>query len=883
MYGVKIMLFQFRWFLLVTTFLLMSCSSGEKQGADNAERHLKSAKIYEKQGQFRAAMLEARNVIQLTPDQPEGYEVLAGIYNKIGAFSLTISLLEPRSVESPSIDIPLAEAYIASKKYRSAIGVLEPLIGSESVNGMAILVERLSAEAYLYLGDTDKFDLRLKTLQAMPEGEHTALYLEAARALSEQKVDEAQRYLTKLVALDAQAFDALTLLGDISLFKNDLSGAEGFYTDALSTLNNADIMLADKVFVLRRLIEVLIRLGRSTEAYAYQKLLSDANPDSYAAQQKFDDAMQLYTEGDLNGAAALLKELREQFPQDKGSATLLGVVAQKQGDNELAAQLFDEYLDAETVAPSIIQAAALAKFGAQKSDEAVAMLKAAAEQQPDSAGILATYGLALVELNRDLGEATKILERSLALDPNQQRLRLALASSYLQRGNQEQALAQLKKAYTEKPQDFLIQQAYYRTLLAVGKREVLEQELSKYRNANPTSAKAYFFAGWYEFEQKDVKAAIKSFEEARKLDDAMISGLAHIGLAQSYEAEGELESAAQIWQQAIKNNPASLQAYSNWVRVLQKSKQLESAIPRLNKMALPGEYWQPDFARAKIYQRFGKLSEALESAKAALVKASSNPVVEILLAAIYQESSMQSLTAGDVVSARNALLKSIELAPDNISYIANLIKIELDSGNVAAAQKILDDLTSESATLDVKHYLQGMIHERGGDGVAALVSYRAAWAIKPSDLMGDAIFNLLRTDSLRPELAADFLHDWVAVLPQSVKPLLYLAMFAQSENNTTEAERLYLEVLERQSNVPAALNNLAWIYADRGDKRALETAKKAYDLAPKSPAIMDTYGWLLVKSGELKAGHDVLVAALAAAPQNKDIQDHVAFAKAQLK
>ena len=45
-----------------------------------------------------------------------------------------------------------------------------------------------------------------------------------------------------------------------------------------------------------------------------------------------------------------------------------------------------------------------------------------------------------------------------------------------------------------------------------------------------------------------------------------------------------------------------------------------------------------------------------------------------------------------------------------------------------------------------------------------------------------------------------------------------------------------------------ALNNLAWLYHQRGDARALDWRVQAVKLAPQSSAVADTLGWILVES-----------------------------------
>ncbi|PTB82568.1 hypothetical protein C9933_01600, partial [Methylophaga nitratireducenticrescens] len=72
-----------------------------------------------------------------------------------------------------------------------------------------------------------------------------------------------------------------------------------------------------------------------------------------------------------------------------------------------------------------------------------------------------------------------------------------------------------------------------------------------------------------------------------------------------------------------------------------------------------------------------------------------------------------------------------------------------------------------------------------------------------------------------------------------------------------------------------ALNNLAWLYYETGDNRALDTARKAYELVPDSAAVADTYGWILFESGEHQQSLVVLEKAHELDPGSREIAMHL--------
>jgi predicted Zn-dependent protease len=89
-----------------------------------------------------------------------------------------------------------------------------------------------------------------------------------------------------------------------------------------------------------------------------------------------------------------------------------------------------------------------------------------------------------------------------------------------------------------------------------------------------------------------------------------------------------------------------------------------------------------------------------------------------------------------------------------------------------------------------------------------------------------------------------------------------------------ESEKL----LEQDKTNPVLLNNLAWLYDQKGDKRATDYAERALKQAPESPAVMDTLGWILVRQGKNDRAAELLDKAHTAAPKQGDIAYHYAVA-----
>jgi Flp pilus assembly protein TadD len=113
-------------------------------------------------------------------------------------------------------------------------------------------------------------------------------------------------------------------------------------------------------------------------------------------------------------------------------------------------------------------------------------------------------------------------------------------------------------------------------------------------------------------------------------------------------------------------------------------------------------------------------------------------------------------------------------------------------------------------------------------------------------------------------------NDDLPVLQQLSEVLLATQKYADSAT--------YLEqLLAKKPYDAVALNNLAWIYQQRGDERALITARRAYVLQPNAQTA-DTLGWILVTTGDASNGVALLRQADTEASNDPRVVYHYAVA-----
>jgi tetratricopeptide (TPR) repeat protein len=122
------------------------------------------------------------------------------------------------------------------------------------------------------------------------------------------------------------------------------------------------------------------------------------------------------------------------------------------------------------------------------------------------------------------------------------------------------------------------------------------------------------------------------------------------------------------------------------------------------------------------------------------------------------------------------------------------------------------------------------------------------------------------------------LEEWVAKNPEDYPTRRTLASAYLDTGQRTKAVKIYEKLAALRQDDPVVLNNLANLYNDLGDARAIEVAEAAFRLAPKQPQTLDTYGWMLVQKGDVERGLELLRDAFARASRRPQVRYHLAFA-----
>jgi len=165
----------------------------------------------------------------------------------------------------------------------------------------------------------------------------------------------------------------------------------------------------------------------------------------------------------------------------------------------------------------------------------------------------------------------------------------------------------------------------------------------------------------------------------------------------------------------------------------------------------------------------------------------------------------------------------------------------------------------------------------------AFLSERRVANLSSSTVSPEAARQFVRADSRLRRSDVDgarlALETATRLSPQFAVAHLTLASIYEQTGRFDDAFERYLVLQKIQPDNPIVLNDLAFALAVRKNapKEALPLATRAYKLAPNSPNISDTLGWIHHLLGDDKTAEPLVVAAVKGAPNNAEILLHAAI------
>jgi len=217
----------------------------------------------------------------------------------------------------------------------------------------------------------------------------------------------------------------------------------------------------------------------------------------------------------------------------------------------------------------------------------------------------------------------------------------------------------------------------------------------------------------------------------------------------------------------------------------------------------------------------------------------------------------------DSAPAQKALDRAVALQPDNLPALELKTRLYLREQRYKEALESVRSIQTRFPTLPLGYQFEGDIYTQQREFAKAISAFQTAFSKAPGTPLALALANAQWRADNQAE-AVKTLKSWLANNPKDINARTQLLMYLNLLQRNAEAIAEGEIILKQEPDNGIAVNNLAALYQQVGDKRALEFAERAMQLAPDSPDVADTLGWILVQSNQqLPRGLELLRQALA--------------------
>jgi putative PEP-CTERM system TPR-repeat lipoprotein len=851
-------------------------------------------------GEYRAALIDLRNLIRHEPQNPSHRFRYAQALSGLGDFAGTAAeLRKAREFGAPDAELVplLVDALVASGQFAEALREVEHFAAA---GGYAGSLARGHGQALLGLGRTAEAKEHLEQALERDPKDVTARVALAAVQAALAGAGAGKAELDAALAQAPRDFDVRYARGYWYARALQFREARAEFAAALSAAREKQ--RADREAVaLVALIESDLALGDVESATAQLAALEKSYAGSVAALLMTGRVATRL--GDYDRAETALLALLSRHPDNRRAKLLLGGVAFAKGDLARSEMyLASAARGAEDDAASVLLAEV--RLRQNKARDVVASVQAAGAHA--GGDLLATAGRASVLLG-DLEGAVAYFERGRAAAPQNRERALDLASAYLATGRVQDALAILEpppaggsveyrrelllasalvaagrrddarreaqRLARERPQDERALLLAARSLLGAGDADGARAMVVRITRLRPGDAAGWLALGWLEWAQRDVAAAGRAFDEALRRDAGNID--AAVGKAAVVAASGDVVDAVRRLDVVRQKSKDALRPRLALVSLhLAADDRLAAARVLAEAKAIAPHALQVrllDGATALASGRFGAAIEIHEK------------IVEDFPghAALRGDLARAYLAGGRMADAARAAEAALRIDASYWPANAIVAAAATQTGDFARAQKAIAQLRSLQAPAALLTGLEGDLAMRRGAYDRAAQLYAAASEAAPSRDLALREHQALRAaksgDSQAP------LRRWLDRAPDDAPVRLQLAQAAREAGNSGDAIAHYREALRARPNDATALNNLAWLLLEQGEHaESLALAKRAYGLAAGRPEIADTYGWTLLRNGRAGEAVPILRQAHEKAEANADIRYHLAAALAAI-
>jgi putative PEP-CTERM system TPR-repeat lipoprotein len=842
-------------------------------------------------GDLRAAQINLRNAVRSDPQNAEAHYWLARVSFELAdpvAAEREARAALDRGYDRRQVVPLLAQAMLGQRKTKELLAELKP-DGKDPQVDAAILVAR----GFAQIAQQDPQAAQASFAEAERAAPNAVEPLLASARLlaSRGDLNGAKGKIDRAVEAQPKSSDAL-------LAKAEILRAMGDTTGALAVLDGT---LADQPGNIRAQVEragLLIATGKPDAAKADIDAVLKATPNN--VQAIFLRAVLQQGAKDYKAADATLAKISGYIGNLPRGYLLLAIVKEQLGQTAQAEDAIRHHIARSPNDLEGYKVLARLQLAGRHPDLAAETLAKVVEAGRGDAQTYDMLGRAYAALGR-AEDSVQAFQKAETLAPNDVALQTRLARARMGAGQPETAMGDLEHTLELAPTEPQVGEALFFAALATGDLNKAADAIEKVRKVQGDTPAVRNLDGLLLLARLDFDGATAKFRDVVAKNPDFTP--AQINLARVLAMQGKNAEAEKLLAARLDKSPNSEPALTMMVTQLVQTNRLPEAIALVQKAhdALPDNQ-RLTASLGQLYIRAGKPNDALAliskekgagdsidllSLKAAALMAldqkeqARDTYVQILkldpsLLPVRRTLEALLVQMGDYEQARNVIKEGLANSPRNYQLYQDYVTIDLRASGIDAAVAAAKQLQQQDRDFTAARALVGDVYMSASRPADAAVAYQEALNAAPSPmLMGRLTTALLQSGKVDDALKA--VTDWLAKHPDDLDATQQAADIDIALKRYDEAATNLRRVLDKQPHNAVALNNLAWVYQQQGDKRAQPMAEQAYILSP-SGQTADTLGWILVSDGNAAQGMPLLRQAAAQAGSDPRILYHYGVA-----
>lgn len=879
--------------ILALTPPLVGCDSTANL---TEQEHIQRAKDFEDKGNLRGSIVELKNAIQKNPDSPQARLLLGQVYLKSGSGAEAEKELvraQQLGISRESIAPLLGEALLLMGEHQRLLDEIQSDDKLSTINQARILA--LRANAMLAQGKLREACDLFNSAQAIDSSHPSTYWGLAMCAIVDRNPSQARTLLDEALKLPQQQSQTWVFIGDLEQLNGSDQAALNAYDSALK-------LDPENLQARYNRVPTLLRTGKTDDAAKEVALLNKRAPN--LVHTHYLAALLAYSQRQYPESRDALQQAFKFMPDHPPSLMLAAMTSHALGSYQQAETYVGRFLARFPSNKQGLKVLAATQLRLKQPDKALDTLAPLLASDPKDAQALALAGEASL-MRSDPNRAISFLASAAVLDPGNAALQTQLSLGHLAAGNTQLGLSGLQAASaqdaTQADADLLLVRAYL-------SRKEFDQALTAIdalEKKQPGLPQPHQLRGTTLLGQGKFEAARRSFERALAIDPLYFP--AANGLAELDMRDNKPEAARQRFERILAKDKTHLQAMlalAQWAKINQQDKAYQDWLDKAAR-AHPGAI-EP---RAELVSELlakGEKQKALVLANEVVNTHPEDPVALNVLGNVqmalldysgalstfaklvrmapqsadaHMRLAFAQIASKRKADARTTLQTVLKLKPDHIQAQDALLRFAVEDSRLDEAMHIARQLQTQHPGSPIGHEREGDVLILQKNPGAAQKAYEQALA-KGAGSAGFIKVHRALILSGNPT-AQQRLDSWITQHPKDNVVRLYAAEHFTQTGRPQLAITAYQDMLRQTPGSALLLNNLASLYQQVGDKRALATAEQAHKLAPANPAVLDTLGWVLVEQGQVKRGLDFLQQAHAKAPKIPEIRYHLAAARAR--